>query len=291
MPKTYGFLPPEVKDTDYQFLGATKLKSQILEPTGQWDNWLPEIEYQSRNGFESSNCTNYGTLAALEVLHRRHFNKEENWSERYTGVMTGTTPEGNSVNRVIEIIRKTCGLIPEKVLPFSKDINAWDKYYSPCPMSEELVLMGKNFLVLYQIGYEWVFTQNSANKQDKMKAALRESPLGVSVAAWYGPNDKGYYYKPSGSDDNHWCLCYGFEDKKFWKIYDTYDATLKRLEWNYNFNWGMKYTLQKKTPTQSEKQGFIANMQRALEIIKQKLLEISAQIKGRLGAYWAEVFK
>lgn len=284
--KNYGFIKPEIRPEDYVFGGVTKLSAVELRPNGQWDDFLPEKELQERNGLETSNCTVFGSINILETLHRCLFNKEENWSERFIGVLADTTPAGNSVTKVMDTIRKQ-GMIPEKLLPFSDDIDEWDKYYAPKPMTEQFILIAKNWLTFYSVGYEWVFTTNSRNKISKLKDALRFSPIGVSVLAWYGPNEKGLYYKPE-SGSNHWCMIYGYVEEgpiKFWKCYDHYDNTIKKLEWNFDFDFAMRCVLQKKTITEPAKEEVKSNIQKALDIIKKQIECIRQEIeklKGRL---------
>jgi hypothetical protein len=155
-------------------------------------------------------------------------------------------------------------------------------------MTQDFLLIGQNWLLLYGVGHEWV---SGSNRIEKMKEALKYSPLGVAVAAWYGPNDKGLYYRPSGEPDNHWCMIYGYEEGKFWRCFDHYDNTFKKLEWNYYFGWAMRYSLWKKIMTPTGKKTLYQNAIELLNIIKEKLLKISEQIKGRIGKLLAGIFK
>ena len=42
-----------------------------------------------------------------------------------------------------------------------------------------------------------------------LKEALKLSPLGLSVYAWFtGPD--GYMHRPQGANDNHWVMCYAY---------------------------------------------------------------------------------
>lgn len=253
--KNYGLLEEPVTEDQY-VLGSSVLPFVELQPDGQWDAFLPAYECQERGLFDSMNCTNYGTINCLETLIRRLRGIEENFSERYTGVMTGTTPNGNSAHAVIEIIRNESGLIPEQVLPFSEEIDSWEEYYAPVPMEQKYIRTGKEFLRKNKIGHEWVFTGGNINaKQNLLKNALKTSPLGVSVRAWQ-ENKQGLYYKEQGSADNHWCMLYGYEDGKYWKIYDHYDATFKKLAWDYDFGRAKRYSIEMTGATEQNNNGF-----------------------------------
>lgn len=245
--KKYGFLPPVITVSDYIFgsLDKTKtLKGEVLRPDGQWDNDLPEDEMQNRYYFESYNCSNYGTLNCKDTLENALYGSVRDDSERFLGVVSGTSHAGNNPHGVAEAIRKY-GLIPEEELPWSPDINSWEEYYSPKPMTKVYLDMGKVWLKKYEFKHEYAFHgyDSLKTKQNKLCEALKYSPIGISVYAWVQRN--GMYYKPSGKSDNHWVECYGYVKGKYWKIFDSYDNTRKKVEWNTNFSFAKKYQLTK----------------------------------------------
>ena len=243
----YGFIEPEITVSDFIFGSTDKtktLKGKILVPDGQWDKWLPENEMQNRQGFESYNCSNYGTLNAKDTLEKRLYGTVIDNSERFLGVVSKTSHAGNNPHGVAEAIRKH-GLIPETELTWTPDINTWEEYYSPKPMTKKYLDMGKEWLKEYDFKHEYAFHgyDSLASKQEKLQEALRQSPIGISVYAWINRN--GVYYKPSGARDNHWVELYGYVKDKYWKIFDSYDNTRKKVEWNTNFSFAKKYQLEK----------------------------------------------
>lgn len=248
--KNYGFIPDEIKPEDYVFGAYTKIEGEPLQASGQWDMFLPQYERQYGTNFDTQNCTNYGTLNCIEtLLNKQHPGDHHDFSERYTGVLTGTTRQGNQPHKVIEIIRKESGLIPEARLPFDEGITTWDEYYSPDPMHPDLLAEGRKLLDTHEIQHEWVFTSGSINeKQEKLMKALQYSPIGVSVKAWREKN--GLYYKDRGESDNHWCMLYGYERGRYWKIFDHYDGGYKKLAWDYDFGFAKRYSIRVRT-TQS----------------------------------------
>ncbi len=261
----HGFIPDQIKSEDYIF-GGFQIPQIVLQENGQWDEFLPVPEYQRKNGLETMNCTSYGTLNAFETLFMKLYGKEINKSERYIGVMAKTSPQGNSPQTIIETIRKEAGLIDEELLPFGEDIDAWEEYYSPNPMTENYIREGKKFLEHFSIWHEWVFTLGDRVDETKnLKDALRFSPLGVSVCAW--SFDGQYYYKEKGEQDNHWVTLYGYEDGKYWKVFDSYDNTCKKLRWDYDFGFAKRYYLEE-IPETAKKKSF---WMRILEAIKNYL--------------------
>jgi hypothetical protein len=80
-----------------------------------------------------------------------------------------------------------------------------------------------------------------------MKEALKYSPLGVSVTAWY---EEDGVYVDRGQLNNHWCVCYGYiedEGETYWKIFDSYDHSTKMLHPDHNISFCKRYSLSVKS--------------------------------------------
>lgn len=230
--KNYGFKPPEPDSRDYRFGGATKLRGAPLSD-GHWSKYAPTAEYQSERNFDTFGCTLYGTQNCLKFLFKFLFNENRDWSERYLAVLADSKPDGNDPKKIIETAR-TKGLIPDGFLPFNDDINSFVAWASPKPMTEPYLTEGRKFLDLFKLGYEWV------NPKD-MKEALKYSPLGVSVAAWYERDEKFYF--PQGVPHNHWTCLFDYVENAYWLVFDSYDQTVKKIEWNASFIYVMRYSV------------------------------------------------
>ena len=240
----HGFRAEEITPDQWVLGSALQIEGPILCPDGQWDEYLPVEEIQHRSGFDTMNCTNYGSLNAWEILAYKVCGIKFNWSERYTGVGTGTTKVGNYPHKVNEIIRKEIGLIDEALLPFDDTITSWNKYYSPKPMDPALLARGKRFLNKYELGHDWVFVNGTPEqKAEKMVEALKYSPVCASVDAWRKRRSTGLYFKDKGGQDNHWGTIYGYVEGEYWKFFDHYDETHKRLEWKYDFAYAKRYCI------------------------------------------------
>lgn len=261
--QNHGFVPDEIVPEEHYILGASKFAdAPVLMPSGHgWGKYKPESELQHKNGLETMNCSNYATHNALETLANFHgfLPFPKNCSERYSGVLTGTTPSGNSPHKVIEIIRTEIGVIPETALPFGPDIKTWDEYYSPNPMDEHLHTIGRMLLDRYEIGHEWVFVGEAVTeKQAKLKDALSRGTVCVSVLAWKWrtiEDGEQRYTKETSERDNHWVQLLDYEEGDHWLVYDQYEHLEKKLDWRYDFGFAKVYYLgrlpegQKKVPT------------------------------------------
>ena len=231
-----GFIPDEIKPEDFIF-GGHQLSEDILQLSGQWDEFLPVKELQNKNSLETMNCVCYGTLNCLETLYKRLFNSEDNFSDRYIGVLSETTHRGNSPQRVIQCIRHN-GLIDEELLPFDRDIRTWAEYYAP--ITDKLIEKGKEWLKEYKVGHEWLGNSNP----ETLKHALMFSPLGVSVC-FRERNEKGHFIK-SNMPDNHWVMLYGTDKDGNYKIFDHYNDVFKIVNRNYKFDFIKRYSLGEK---------------------------------------------
>ena len=252
-------LPTSIAPEEYVF-GASPIKKEVLKPDGQWDEFLPPNEYQNRNLLETYNCTAYGTLNCIEILLRFKFGMFEDFSERFTGVAAGTRPPGNNPHIVCQAIRHT-GLISDKLLPFG-DINQVEKYYSPDPLTADLLYSGKSWLDKWEFMHEWILLNTVLKQSDLLMETLTHSPVGIAVYAW---RRDGAYYTRNNEPENHWATIYGYKKGEFWKCFDSYDDTRKKLAWNYPFSMGKKFILNK-INTKVEYNWFTSLMRRLANI-------------------------
>jgi len=237
-----GFIADDIKQEDYLF-GSGQLQGQVLRVDGQWTDYLPEAEYQSRGSLETNNCVGFNTLNAIEILLQRQFNRKSNNSERYLGIVANTDPSrGNSPQTVAESLRNVAGCIDDHYLPFAPGMTL-EEYYSPKPMTENYLIKGREWLKQYTFKHDWTFQpwEKLEVKRAKMIEALKYSPLGVSVVAWVKKGD--YYIKPEGVNDGHWTVCVGYKLGEYWIIYDSYDPTIKHVHWDYNFGYSKRYSI------------------------------------------------
>lgn len=244
----HGFIPEEIVEGDHYVLGGySKLgESPVINPEGDWSAYRPAPEYQNKNGFESMNCSNYGTYNALETLGIFHkfVGFCTDFAERYSGVLTGTTPSGNSPHAVIEKIRTEIGGIPESALPFDSTIDTWEEYYSPNPMADELKAQGAALLKYFKIGHEWIFlhTGTADQKHAQLEVALTKGTVAVSVCAW--KRDGALYFKEPTDNDNHWVQLLRRNPEGTWRVFDHYDAVVKDLRADYDFGFAKVYYLE-----------------------------------------------
>jgi len=239
----YGFQPSIVTPDNY-ILGGVGVPKKILNPERNWVSFLPAGEIQKRN-IETSSCTEFGTLNGIETLEKRLFGKIENYSERAVAIGSGNTENGNDPHTVCEYIRKN-GLLDDFILPFNDEIESFEQYLSPKPLTNNIEQQALKWLRCRVLKHEWVFGQNASlrEKQEKLWESLLYSPLGVSVAAWH--EDDNLYVKADDEPDNHWTLLIGGKFGEYWRVNDSYlddGQYLKTLDWHYNFQFSKLFVI------------------------------------------------
>jgi hypothetical protein len=247
MIKNHGFQEDIQKAEDYVF--GSKLKSKVINPTGDWTEYIPKGEPQNK-GFETNACVLFGTNNAVETYLKYITGRERNYSERALGIVAGTDPtSGTSPHKVAETIRKKLGCVPESALPFDNSIKNVNEFYSPKPLPSRIVNTGKDWLKKWSLYHEWIFTNNvqTPAKEQMLKEALKRGTVCVSVLAWI--EDNGIYTKPVGASDTHWVQLVRYDgDNPI--IYDSYaeqDDTpyLKKLSKGYDFGFAKVYHISK----------------------------------------------
>ena len=233
--KNYGFQPPVIEESDF-WLGSGKLGSQIINEKGDWTAYLPAMEWQNK-GNETNCCVSFGTLSALEILHKFLYGVEPNYSDRFLCKISDTGPNGNDPKKVSNALRH-CGSVPEEEYPF---VIPLDEFFKEIP--PEIVDMGKSWLKNFEVGYEYV-------AKDKLKEALKRSPVGCAVQAW-NQNELGEYIRLGAS--NHWVVLVAFDEFDRPIIWDSYDKGIKILEKGYELDFPQIYTLKKKQDIEVQK--------------------------------------
>lgn len=235
-----------------QLMGAVS-DFTIIKPDANWnDLWLslsPETQFGAN--IETMGCTGYGTANILEMLLKWQYNVDFNISDRALNKMSGTTHSGNSVDAPIDTIRKK-GFLLESEWPWDRETFNWNDYYSSIPTT--LLEKAKKRLDEWEFKHEYVSTYN----KDAIIEALKTSPLGGTVPAWY--KDSNGIYHDYGYPVNHYSVVIiGYEYGKYWLCGDSYPDDfqyndnpqqpefIKKLDWNFRFGCLKRYKVIRKT--------------------------------------------
>ena len=135
-----------IENKPKDFVAGT-LPYEVLNPTGDWTVYLPTGEVQYSHYADSMACVTFSCLNVLETQYKFLTGREINFSDRFIAKVSGTTQQGNSVQRVLDAIN-TYGLVLEEDYPAPKDFT-WDEYYSEIP-PEIFAKANKTLKVAYE---------------------------------------------------------------------------------------------------------------------------------------------
>lgn len=159
-------------------------------------------------------------------------------SDAFIEILSGTTKNGNSLKAPIDTIHKY-GLIPAEYLPL-EDGMTWEEYMDPKRITEDMIVIGKEFLRRFSLGYEQL-------TNDQFLSALEEDMVVCAVHAW--PEPVGTIYPKTIGSFNH-AVMLGTPD-----IYalDNYTPFIKQLAKDYNFfPWGYSLSITGQNPFPDE---------------------------------------
>jgi hypothetical protein len=227
----YGLIQEKQKPFDWLVGGFTPLGAGDINPSGDWNKYLPVIEYQNNGGWDRWACVTYAILNCLEILYKYKTSTEINWSDRFSAKVGGTKiGVGAYVSTVFDAMRNT-GLVLERDYP---DTNIQSDYYQDIPQE----VMDK--VIKYDIYREWILP----NDKDVVYENLRQAPMPVTVCAAGGTG----ILNPTGKH-NHLVSLINAEYGQYWEIYDHYTQSLKKYAWEYRFGSILKPTFNIKIET------------------------------------------
>jgi len=231
MIKNYGLIEDEIviSDDDY-LLGA--LSQKVVNESGNWEKWLPVYEPQASK-YETFGCTAWATLNQVECYLKHATGTEFNYSDRFTYILANISPPGAPPSRAYEAIRKK-GVIDDLLLPYA---DTYDEFLQPNPMMKNFLRKGLDWLSNYKFFHEWV--KNPTH--DKLKEALKYSPVCVSVTAWI---EEGGLYVDKGQKNTHWTMLFKYDGDSP-VIFDSYDNSIKKLHPDHKIKFAKRILITK----------------------------------------------
>ena len=249
--KNYGFQQDTLAPEDYIFGGKVQLGGEVLQPDGQWNEYLPDVEIQNLNGIEPFACVSFATLNIVEILERRLYGTAQNWSDRFLATISGTKGKNGNTPKTVGQALRDNGCPPELDWAFDEKTNTYDKFYTD--ITKQIKTLALAFKAEYDFGYQYI-----PSDYDAIINQLQYSPVGFSAYAW--TSEDGIYYRPQGTTDSHFVACYGYEKNRYWKIFDSYSnngTVLKKVRWNSLPMQATRYTLHRQIVVESAWDRFV----------------------------------
>lgn len=137
-----------IESKPQDFIAGT-LPYEVLNPSGDWTPYLPSPENQSTHIVDTMACVTFSCLNVIETQIKFLTGKEVNFSDRFIAKLSGTTQQGNTVQNVLDTIRKY-GLVLEEEWPTDLDFD-WNQYYADVP--DEVINKARKIDLAYEFHY------------------------------------------------------------------------------------------------------------------------------------------
>src|ERR1044071_1097623 len=142
---------------------------EVVLQSGDWRPFLPVGEHQYSHNVDTMACVSFSCDNDLEI-QRKQQGVDVNYSDRFLAKMSGTTQQGNYLDKVADTAR-TIGLVKEEEWP-SNDDYTWDSYYASIPQD---VL---NKAEKQNIAYEGIPTDKAS-----LLYHLKQCPIQITLPA------------------------------------------------------------------------------------------------------------
>ena len=273
--KNTGLIAPKIEPFDFVAGAETGIVYEVREEDGDWEKYKPTDEWQRRfvngsKGYDTMSCVTFSALNSIEsqieymlaknliptstVTTMRDLgyfdsNGRVNFSDWYTALDSGTTENGNSLQKVGDSIR-THGLIPAGMGYVPNDFTSGADWFDKIRFTEAMKDTAKKFLEMFSVKYEWAITSPNVAAQDQFTYHLKQSPVQVATPTCTGWNTKDGIVPNCGEYKrlNHATTVIGIKEDEYYKDLDHYTPFVKKLAWDYYVPVGFKYVVTLKTP-------------------------------------------
>jgi hypothetical protein len=204
-----------------------------------------------------------------------------NFSDRAVAKLSGTTYNGNTLQKVLDTIRHL-GLVPESMWSFPDNIT-WDEYYKDIP--QNIIDFGKNFTDMFDVFYEWTNISDCQPNFEAVKAHLKQAPL-QRVSSYSG----------GVCNFQHATLLYDWDDN-YQYVFDSYNGGKTRFPTNYPMPALMKIVVSPKVQTEwlmippITKDLWFGNRNEEVKYLQRKLIKLGYLSKGLDTGYYGPLTK
>jgi len=232
----YGFKEVVPREHDYMLGGKRQSLKVILSPERDYTDVKPVFEKQKRN-FDSYSCVIFSGLNNLEIIFKKKFGFEINYSDRFLAALTPVKPNyGTNYTAFWDALRKY-GVVLEEDYPWGGE----DGYEYVKTPPQEIIDKGELFKNEFEVQHEWI--DYGGCDPNKLYEALLYGPLQVSVNA--GATYKGEY----NTSTNHSVTIIGVKKGKAFTILDHYREQYT-VPWTFYFGSAKQASLMKKKHVQ-----------------------------------------
>jgi len=183
-----------------------------------WEPFLPQFERQGNTAF----CLSFSRLNCAETLAIKD-NLELNLSDKYLGVVSNTTKQGNSLNAVSEAFRKK-GVVKEQLFKWTDEelnnpIGHWEKIM-------DISSIPADARRYYGGSYSWI-------KPKDFRNGLAHSPIQLAFGVYAETYNDPIVKKGQNITSYHAVMLYHIDENGNYHIFDSADGAKKILDKDY----------------------------------------------------------
>jgi len=147
---------------------AGQIPYEIVLQSGDWRPYLPIGEKQRPYSTDMMACVTFSAESDIEIQSKQQNGIEPNWSDRFIAKLSGTTPQGNYLDKVADTLR-LFGVVKEEEWPFPPNAT-WNSYYSEIPQEV------KDKAIKLDIAYESI-----SGDKASLLYHLKQAPIQIIV--------------------------------------------------------------------------------------------------------------
>jgi hypothetical protein len=148
------------------WVGGT-IPHEVRLESGDWRPYLPVGEKQ-KDPTETQACVTFSCLNVLEIQTKQQTGTEANWSDRFIAKLSGTTPQGNYLDKVADTVRQL-GVVNEADWPKPPNYT-WNTYYADIP--QDVI----NKASKLNIAYESIVAS-----EGELRYHLKQAPIQIII--------------------------------------------------------------------------------------------------------------
>jgi hypothetical protein len=169
---------------------AGTIPYEVRLESGDWRPYVPTGEKQYSKYADFMACVSFSDTNSLETQGKFLTGVEPNWSDRFLAKMSGTTHEGNYLDKVADTVRNI-GLVKEEEWPTVGDLT-WDQYYASIP--QDVINKAQKLDVAYEAVSTEKFSLNYHLKQAPIQITIPEPHPNHAVLLAHLDGDTAYYF-------------------------------------------------------------------------------------------------
>lgn len=154
------------------YVGGT-IPYEVRLESGDWRPFVPVHEKQ-KDPLETMACVSFSCNNDLEIQYK-FFGIDVNYSDKFLAKMSGTTPQGNNLDKVADTARLV-GLVTENEYPNNPKAQTWNEYYKEISMD----------VINKAVPQDIAFEETSVDPTN-LKKQLKQCPLQIVIPATH-PN-------------------------------------------------------------------------------------------------------